>query len=119
MVAKLVLVVVVVVVVAITRAMDLGMPMAVVQSAAGTVGLTQTVGVAVVLALRMEAVAVTAELVAELIRRQLHRSAPLLSCNYREMRISTCCGTNMLGQKTSTASGPADALSVVSHSLAV
>ena len=65
MVAKLVLVVVAV---AIPRAMEVGMPMAVVQSAAGTVGLTQTVGVAVVLALKMEAVVVTAEMVVEEMR---------------------------------------------------
>ena len=34
------------------------------------------------------------------------------------MRISTCCGAYMLGKKTSTAIGPADALSVFSHPLA-
>ncbi len=67
MVAKLV--VVVVVVVAITRAMEAGMPVAVVQSAAGTLGLTQTpVAAAVVLVLRMEAVVVTADLMMELMR---------------------------------------------------
>ncbi len=61
-VAKLVLVVVAV---AIPRAMEVGMPMAVVQSAAGTVSLTQTVVAVVVLALKMEAVVVTAEMVME------------------------------------------------------
>ncbi len=62
MVAKLVLVVAV----AITRAMEVGMPMAVVLPAAGTVGLTQTGVAAVVVALRMETVVVTTELVVEL-----------------------------------------------------
>ncbi len=51
--------------VAIPRAMEVGMPMAVVQSAAGTVSLTQTVVAAVVLTLKMEAVVVTAEMVVE------------------------------------------------------
>ena len=60
--------------------MKVGMPVAVVLSAAGTVGLTQTGVTAVVLALRMEAVVVTADLVMELMSRQLHRSASLLPC---------------------------------------
>lgn len=73
--------------------MEVGMLAAVVLSAAVAVGLTQT-GVAtvvlalgmeaavvtVVLALTMEAAVVTAELVAKLMRRQLHRFASLLPC---------------------------------------
>ncbi len=48
--------------------MEVAMPAAVVLSAAGTVGLTQTGAAAVVLALRMEAAVVTAELVMEEMR---------------------------------------------------
>jgi len=54
-------------VVAVTT-MEVAMPTAVVLSAAGTVGLTQTGVAAVVLALRMEAAVVTAELVMEEMR---------------------------------------------------
>ncbi len=54
-------------VVAVTT-MEVAMPTAVVLSAAGTVGLTQTGAAAVVLALRMEAAVVTAELVMEEMR---------------------------------------------------
>jgi len=49
-----------------TRTMELSMPMAVVLSAAVTLDLTQTAVAAVVPVLRMEAVLVKAELVAEL-----------------------------------------------------
>ncbi len=52
-------------VVAVTT-MEVAMPTAVVLSAAGTVGLTQTGVAAVVVALRMETVVVTTELVVEL-----------------------------------------------------
>ena len=48
--------------------MELGMPVAVVQSAAGTVGLTQVGVAAVVLALRMETAVVTTDLMMELMR---------------------------------------------------
>lgn len=54
-------------VVAVTT-MEVAMPAAVVLSAAGTVGLTQVGVAAVVLALRMEAAVVTAELVMEEMR---------------------------------------------------
>ncbi len=53
-------------VVAVATTEELGMPMAVVLSAAVTVGLTQTTVAAVVPVLRMEAVVVTVELVTEL-----------------------------------------------------
>jgi len=56
-----------------TRTMELGMPMPLVLSAAVRVSLTQTAVAAVVPVLRMEAVVVKAELVAELTSWELHR----------------------------------------------